>query len=276
MLFDPVPFVRDTFVLFGADGRTLRALGLGAVSGTRELFTGAGCLLALVFLFFPAGVWRGGERRAAVFALVSGGVLLLLYSAIAYKTPWLTLGVLPPLWLAAGLGFAALWRRCRAVRVAVPVVFAGALVAAGIGVHANAAHFLSRRFAADSRNPLAYVHTTDDAQNVALRARRLLAFASKTEPILVRVYVREYWPLPWYLKGTAGGVGFWRSVPAPDEGGETLDAPVVITDESTEEAVAPRLREKYVMDFMGLRPGVLLIVRLREDLHKRMLAAETP
>ncbi|MDR1498400.1 MAG: TIGR03663 family protein [Puniceicoccales bacterium] len=292
LLWDPEPFARDALVFFGAGGRFLRSLGLVSVSGTRELFTGIGCLVALVFLF--TGAMSKGERRAVVFALVSGGVLLMLYSFITYKTPWLMLGVLPPLWLAAGTGFAVFCRwswQClfsavsadkavpkRIIGGGVLLALSVAVVTTGVIAHASAARFLSTRFAADMRNPLAYVHTTEDAQGMARLVMQLTEFAVDTDALLIRVISDEYWPLPWYMKKwdvLRGRVGFWRRVPPPSKeaGGELLDAPVVITDENTEKQVAPRLRAKYVTDFVGLRPGVLLNVRIREDLHQRLLAA---
>jgi predicted membrane-bound mannosyltransferase len=218
--------------------------------------------------------WRGTERRVAVFSLLSGAALLLLYSWIRYKTPWLVLGVLPPLWLAAGLGFVAgvrLLDRLRQKRqfpgLLPAVFFRGALLLA-IAAQWRCAVSLNGRFAADERNPLAYVHTSTDVQGIAKQAAKIARFADPNA-LFARVHTAEYAPLLWYLRAYEGRVWFSHAVPEGD-----LDAPIVITDASTEALVAPRLRAKYIEEPMGLRPGVLLNFRLREDLFRRAIAEE--
>ncbi|MDR2862695.1 MAG: TIGR03663 family protein [Puniceicoccales bacterium] len=286
LLFDIKPVARDVLVALGLE-RFARSIGLGGLTGTREILAGLGSLLALAMLPVRSA-WSGQTRRLAVFFLVSGVTLFFLYSSIAYKTPWLMLGVLPPLWMASGLGVAALWRWVTGRACAAPdaagaadsgglkqrqcfwvpgIFFSAALLAAGV-FQWNAAKFLSRRFAADERNPLAYVHATGDVKRLTGWLEQLEPL-SKEYPLLLRVHLTEYWPLPWYARRWVGKVGFWRGGPTTTD--DALDAPVVITDEQTEAAVAPRLREKYHEDFLGLRPGVLLRVRLNEDLLRQAL-----
>jgi predicted membrane-bound mannosyltransferase len=249
----------------------------GVKPAIRELLSGAGALLVLALLPVKSAWGDGTERRIAAFSLTAGVVLFFLYSLISYKTPWLMLGVLPPLWLATGLALTALWRLAlrRASWVNVPLALA-ALATIGLLIGAvfqwRAAGFLSRRLGSDERNPLAYVHTTVDVTRIESLTARLVP--TTTEPLLVRSYATSYWPLPWYLRRWVGQgrVGFWPSVPS--ENADPLDAPIVLTDSETETAVAARLREKYEIDFLLLRPGVSLRMRVNSAILQRTLDAE--
>ena len=240
---------------------------------------------ALLFNFARAiliginSLWRGEERGVATVARVSGGSLFLLYSLISYKTPWLMLGVLPPLWLAAGLGFVAVLRyllqyaeraknrlRLRLAQVAVVALCAMSVLL--VWSRGQSAKFLSGRFSADERNRLAYVHTTSDTKNVEVQAARIARFVAP-DVLFARVHSGEYAQLLWYLRAYEGRVWFSRTVPPGD-----LDAPVIITDGNTEALVAPRLKAKYVEEPIVLRPGVLLRLRLREDLLNKAMDEE--
>jgi uncharacterized protein (TIGR03663 family) len=239
---------------------------------------------ALCFAVVAAGcvcwksLWRGQERSVALFSLVSGAVLFLLYSLISYKTPWLMLGVLPPLWLASGLGLVAVSRFALAEKGSIGRTLAAArwalvallwaTVAFFAGSQWRSAVLFTDRFSSDERNPLAYVHTNSDVKTVEEQAARIARFVAP-DVLFARVHSAEYAPLLWYLRAYEGRVGFWNNVPAGD-----LDAPVIITDASTEALVAPRLKEKYIVEPIGLRPGVLLTLRLREDLLNKALAEE--
>ncbi|MDR3228714.1 MAG: hypothetical protein LBT53_04810 [Puniceicoccales bacterium] len=279
LLFDAKPLAFDVLSLFGARTYALRN-GFGPPSGLRELFPALGCILALGMLPVK-NVWRSGERQVAVFALTVGAALLLLYSLIAYKTPWLVVGILPAMWLAAGLGVATFGRwlaqGSRSVARVAGLTVAGVALAAVFLAQWKSAEFLSKRFPADAeRNPLAYVHTTDGIGDIAKRAAQMAEFAPAGEAVFARVYAAEYWPLPWYLReweflDGRKRVGFW--VNAESDPSPALDAPIVITDASTEEAVSKRLRETYTgPDFLSLRIGTMLYVRYRKDLMDKIAA----
>lgn len=236
----------------------------GTKFGLRELFTGIGCLLLLPQLWGRT-IRDGEERAVAWFALLSGVTLYVLYSLIAYKTPWLLLGVLPPLWLAAGFGYAGLWA-C-VVRRRIPAWVGAGLCLIALFYLGKAARFFAHRFATDERNPMAYVHATGEMTRVRELAGRLAAVADP-ESFKIQVYAEEYWPLPWYLRA-------WRSEffpPLPVDSSSPMDAALIITDEQWEPVVSQRLAAPYAHDFVGLRPNVLLQMRVREDLLQRAIA----
>lgn len=64
-----------------------------------------------------AAIWEATHQtgKAPVLLVIYGGVVVLVYSAIPYKTPWLALNLWLPLALACGLGVAAFGSSCPVV-----------------------------------------------------------------------------------------------------------------------------------------------------------------
>ena len=78
--------------------------------------------------------------------------------------------------------------------------------------------------------------------------------------MLVRVIAPESWPLPWYFRRYPN-VDYWPELP------ETLRAAVVIAAFDAPENVTARLASGYrPAGNYGLRPGVTLMLHVRNDL----------
>jgi hypothetical protein len=154
----------------------------------------AGAILAL----------RRGDRGFRAVLLYGVGLVVAL-SAVAYKTPWIVIHLVPPLCgLAAllpawGLQRAGWWRGWGALAVV-------GVVAWQLGQVRQAVF----RRPADPRNPFAYVHSSPDVK----KASGLLSAAGAG---VVRVISEDYWPLPWYLR-TGTNVGYWIQPPANCDG----------------------------------------------------------
>jgi hypothetical protein len=191
---------------------------------------------------------------------------LALFSAIPYKTPWNVLPFHAASIVAAGVGVAALarawtWRGANVVLVAV--------VAVG-SVHLGwQAWRASVVYAADPRNPYVYSQTVPDAVRMAGRIRALAALHPDGGGMLVQVVAppHEQWPLPWYLR-TMPHVGYWTAV------GEVpaLNAPVIVASMGNTEALDAALGERYVSEFFGVRPEVLVTLYIERALWDRFLA----
>ena len=87
--------------------------------------------------------------------------------------------------------------------------------------------------------------------------------------MLVKVIAGPYeqWPLPWYLRGMPR-VGYWvRAADAvtPDE------APVIVASQENVPALDAALGDRYVSEFYGLRPEVLLTLYVERTLWERFL-----
>lgn len=78
----------------------------------------------------------------------------------------------------------------------------------------------------------------------------------------------EQWPLPWYLRGMSR-VGYW--IRAADAG-RPEGAPVVVASQENTAALDAALGGRYVSEFYGLRPDVLLTVYIERSLWERFLA----
>jgi uncharacterized protein (TIGR03663 family) len=188
-----------------------------------------------------AGGWLALRRRGLpCFVAVFTAAAALLLSATPYKTPWLAISLVPGMCLLAAF---ALSRMRQPVALALTVV-----VLLELGWQTRQAVF---RRPADSRNPLAYVHSSPDMQKVPA-----IAAAAPAGP--VKIISKEYWPLPWYLRHRPEA-GYWTEPPS------NCDGPLIFAGAEVADVVRARLRGTYRESFLGLRPGVILVVFVRQD-----------
>lgn len=177
-----------------------------------------------------------GWRFLGVYAV---GVVVV-FSVIPYKNPWLALNLWWPLLMLAGFGLVELKPRWLAW---VALGLAGVLALQEVGDRVY-------RRAAEERNPYAYAHTSEDL------ARILPALAAKDaaagREVTVAVLADDPWPLPWLLRGRTR-VGYWSSVaPLPDADVWIVDAAAAERNAGAFEGRRPAL--------FGQRPGVLLVL----------------
>ena len=203
----------------------------------------------------------GADSRILRFLAFYTLVMVVLYAAIPYKTPWCLLGFLHGMILLAGVG--AVWLvqgvRGTAVRAVLSVVLISA--AAHLAWQAFSGSF---RFAADPRNPYVYAHTGTDVFPIVERLKALARAHPDGLAMPLQIISREnLWPLPWYLRGFSG-VRWWNGV-----SDEAENAPVIVLTPEMEPALVERLydlpppgeRELYVGIFekpVELRPQVEL------------------
>jgi uncharacterized protein (TIGR03663 family) len=225
-----------------------------------------GLVLALAIIG-AATAWRGDfwARYLSANAIVA----TLIFSAIPYKTPWNLLPFYVAVIVVAGIGFSALLHASKShiVRAVVVIVFTAALVHLG-----RQAWRASVIYAADPRNPYVYSQTVPDAVRMATRIRELAALHSDGAAMLVSVVANphEQWPLPWYLR-TMPHVGYWT---APADA-LALNAPVVVASMDYAAAIEAGLGDRYVSEFYGLRPEVLMTLYVERGLWDRFLARQT-
>lgn len=182
--------------------------------------------------------WR--RRGLPRFVAVYTAVVALLLSLTPYKTPWQVVNLVPGLCVLAALAVTQL-RGWKAASL-------GLVVVLGLGWQTRQAVF---QRPADERNPFAYVHTVPDMLKVP-------ALAAKAPAGPVKVISREYWPLPWYLRGRPE-TGYWAEAPAD------CDGALVFAEAEQADAVRARLRGHYQESFLGLRPGFVVVVFERAD-----------
>jgi uncharacterized protein (TIGR03663 family) len=239
-------------------------------------------LILLLAVVGGAAAWRGAgvagaDPRLLRLIAVSTAVMLAVYSAIPYKTPWCLLGFLHGLILLAGAGAALLVRRARSPAARTLAVALLALGCVQLGRQSVAGSF---RFAADPRNPYVYAHTTPGVFQVVDRLNGLATVHPAGTAMPLQVVTRaNAWPLPFYLRRLAA-VEFWNGVSdaAPA-------APVVVLTPEMEPALVHRLydvpppgaRELYVSVLepgTELRPGVELRAYASASLWQAYLERE--
>jgi uncharacterized protein (TIGR03663 family) len=164
-------------------------------------------------------------------------IMIVVYSAIPYKTPWCLLGFLHGMILLAAVGVAALikmslywWEK---LAVGFLLVFFGLLLPAG------QAYLASYKYCVDPSNPYVYAHPNTDVFDITQRIEEV----AQAHPDGHNVYIQvicpagDYWPLPWYLRSFPN-TGWWSDV---DE--NIPAAPVIIASPSVESALLKKLYE---------------------------------
>lgn len=226
-----------------------------------------GLILLLAMIGFGVAMAGKGPSTASVhlrrFIGFYTWFMVLIYSAIPYKTPWSMLGFLHGLILLAGVGAAAL------LRMKTPILkFAfTSVIVIGVGLLSLQAYTGSFKYDADSRNPYVYAHTSRDVFQIADRVKEMASAheQGREMPIEVIFPDGDYWPLPWYLRGYH--VGYYSEVDM-----ETKPAPLILIDPSLESELMKKLyelpppgqKEMYMRlfyqngktQYLELRPGV--------------------
>jgi hypothetical protein len=195
-------------------------------------------------------------------------ITCLAFSSIRYKTPWNLLPFYIGFVLLAGYGGAALIHGARARVVRGPVILVLVLAAWQLGMQNWRANF---RYPADPRNPYVYAQTSPDFLGLVQRVTDVSAFHPDRAGMLVKVIAGPYeqWPLPWYVRRMTQ-VGYWSRAA---EAGRLDDAPVIVASQDQAETVGAALGDRYVSEFYGLRPDVILTVHIERTLWERFLAS---
>jgi len=206
---------------------------------------------APLFLLGAAGTIIAAARRDnrfAIFAGCWGFALLLVYSALPYKTPWLLLNVLVPLALPAGYALQTLWyalqknRKGRlAFAAAVVLVFGSALYQS---VQLNFFHY------DDDRYSYPFVQTSRQFLRLVDEIERTAKMLPEGQRTSIAVLSPDYWPLPWYLRDYKNAGYYGKLVPTT--------ASIVIVPKGQGSSVAATLPGYERRGSYPLRPGVEL------------------
>jgi uncharacterized protein (TIGR03663 family) len=246
-------------------------VGLLAFSASGGLRWSEGIVLFLAL----AGMWTAGRgagepiggrlfwtRYLAGYAVLTTAV----FSLLPYKTPWNILPFYAGILVLAGIGFSGFVRAMPSRLARAALVSVVALASVHLGWQAWRA---SVTYAADPRNPYVYAQTVPDAIRMANRIRDLATLDSHGAAMQVSVIASPYeqWPLPWYLRAMPN-VGYWIDPGDP----VAMQASVIVSSMDHAPALDTALGDRYVSEFYGLRPNVLLSLYVERDLWNRFLA----
>jgi uncharacterized protein (TIGR03663 family) len=232
---------------------------------------------AAIFVLAGFGLIAAFARRELAGASVTlvralglySVALTLVYTIIAYKTPWCLLGFWHGMILLAGVGAVALirWRRTRGWRV----LITGLLSAATVHL-AWQAWRASYPYCASPQNPYVYSPTSPDLLNLVDRIRALEKVSAEGPGMVIKVMARDgdYWPLPWYLREFKK-VGWWDQIPAAPF------APVMIVSAKFQAAFDERVPRTHLMaGYFQLRPQVFLELYVDVNLWRAYVASRPP
>ncbi len=226
-----------------------------------EAMIGGLGIVGMLYAFLGNHMKQPTRQAFLVFLSVYTLALFSIYSFLAYKTPWSILSAQHALTMLAGVGAAAISGALtgKFSRLVFKIAF-------GLGLY----HLLSQtnlaihRYAADSRNPYVYSHTSTHLMRLLPQVRDL----QKTAPddaFNVLVINRDAgWPLPWYWRDIKS-VHYTTTIP------ETIDARVIIAEPEMKSALEAKFAGKTYTtpDLFGLRPGVMLNLWIEQSLWDR-------
>jgi uncharacterized protein (TIGR03663 family) len=204
-------------------------------------------------------------------------LLLMIYSALPYKTPWSMLGFYQPLILLAG--FAVVDIRQSIKQRGIRFGFIAAMIVLSAHLFWQTVQ-LNFKYECDPANPYVYGHTGKDVLKMVHLIRQVAEVHPDKKNLYLEVIVSQddYWPLPWYLRDFSH-VGYWNHVDAT-----TPVAEIIIASPDQEQAVLtkvyetppPGQRNLYVPlfdDYVELRPGVELRGYVTKELWDRFWQA---
>ena len=205
------------------------------------------------------------ERRAnrfAIFFAAWGFGLLVAYSLISYKTPWLVLSFLVPLAVAAGYfvqAFAASVSRTPAKSLRAAAVLAA--TAASFGLY----HTYVINFRDYDKDSYAYVYsqTRREFHDLVREIERVGERAGTKQPAFATASP-EYWPSPWYFRHNPNA-GYEGQLSNSYDPRKTL-AIVGREDQLPQLERLAGANYARVGDLYPLRPGVNLVLFVRRDL----------
>ena len=221
-------------------------------------FLGIGGGLLIMLKKIPANCNLGFARFILFYTLL----LTIVYSVIAYKTPWCILSFLHGWILLAGICVAAGIEGARNKKwllVLTILLFASASMKL-----ARRAHRTVYRYATDVRNPYVYAHTASDFLNLVRRIGEIEAISPKSKNLYIQVIAKpdETWPLPFYLRAFPN-TGYWTDAasapanPKPD---------LIISSADFEPAP-----DEFLTEFYGLRPDTLIALHIDSALWNAFL-----
>lgn len=207
-----------------------------------------------------SGEWKNLVRFVTLYTVF----LLIIYSAIPYKTPWCCLSVLHGFLILAGAGIGACVKAIpikthdRFATLRIPgYVFVVLLTAVIVYHDCTQSYRACFRYPADPRNPYVYAHTGMDAMNLVRTVREAAEkLRGRDTPIAVAVPPADTWPLPWYFRDFRR-IGYWTCVKDIPEG---ADPSILIVAADQGDAADARFGKGKQANFFGIRPGALLNV----------------
>ncbi len=203
-------------------------------------------------------------RDALIARFLAYSILghLLIYSLIAYKTPWLMCGVWVQVMLLAGYGAGRLLTLTPRLAVRMPIA---ALILLVTAFQLHQSRLVVWKLHSHPRNPYAYVPTTPDVERLSDWLRKIQNTVPAMRNAPVAVLGDQYWPLPWYLRSFEK-IGYWPDLPP-----NAAEFPVLLVLPNAPGNPAEDLAETHQYFLRGVRYEVPVVILLRKDIWQAHL-----
>jgi uncharacterized protein (TIGR03663 family) len=283
-------FFSSFFTYYDGVQRSLEAYYIWTRTGTKEhsengffaYFKWMALLEAPIFLLGAFGTvaafWKA-QHRFAMFAALWAWGLMIAYTLIPYKTPWLALSFILPMCLVAGYAINELvTAKRRSDKILGTVLVAVAAVV--LTVQTVELNFFSYD---EEKRSYVYAHTKRGFVDLIKKIEEFGEKTKKGKEISVTLASPDYWPMPWYTREYPN-VGY-QGNPVP---ANAVD--LIITSEEQENKCleaekrasddCEKLRHyadnyEYVGTY-PLRPGVELKLYVRNDIVGKPLFSHHP
>ena len=185
--------------------------------------------------------------------------MTLIYTALAYKTPWCLLGFYHGAILLAGIGAASVLRASKSLPIKAVTAVVLIVGATQLSLQTLPRQFLITDLAgvaycSSPQKPVStYSQTSPDILQLVNTVDAVAHQSTNGYNTEVEVMASEsYWPLPWYLRRFTQ-VGFWDEIP-----NQPL-APIMIVSTDLHAAFDERPGKTHLMaGLFQLRPNVFM------------------
>lgn len=218
-------------------------------------------LLALigVVLFFSRRQ-NFKNKNLIQFFIIYTVIVMIIYSLIPYKTPWILLNFYPGFIILSAIGFTSILNIAKNPKLKF-LICSGLLI--GIVHLFWQSYQLNFKYFDSPANPYVYSHPGNDVVEITTKLEKIAEIHPEGHEIFIQVISpgSDYWPLPWYLRNF-DNIGWWDYVDEKIPSAPIiLAAPIVENDllRKLYELPPPGKKNLYVPLFehyRELRPGV--------------------
>ncbi|MCB4756684.1 MAG: TIGR03663 family protein [Elusimicrobia bacterium] len=206
------------------------------------------------------------EKKGLFLAYWTMG-LLLVHSIIPYKTPWLVITLLLPMFLLSGYGVQTLINKISDDESIQNKKASFTALAVGLSLllfmqTPQTLRIVFREYD-NEKHAQAYAHTVRDIYRLIDDIGFIARMAPEREEIRINIVSTIDWPLPYYLRKYPKAL-FWERI--KDIG--PVDAPMIISLNRQEVELKPLLKDTYLTKSYTLRPGVPLVLFINERYAK--------
>jgi uncharacterized protein (TIGR03663 family) len=195
------------------------------------------------------------NNRFALFAAQWGFGLLVAYSIVPYKTPWLALNFIVPLAIASGYAVKEFYSWSKGEQRFVWFVLAAAVAVNGYQmIKLNFFRYDDEKFI------YVYGHTHREFMPMVDEIKRIGQKTGLNQEIDIAVLSPDYWPLPWYIRDHHR-VGYYGKM-------SPTNSALVVINVSQEAEFLTTFAGRYKrVEAYPLRPGVVLVLYARQDIN---------